>query len=241
MNQIAFSFVGATSWLVLALAAGASVAACSASGTPSGASTGGSATGGAGTGGSTKTTTTTTTTADDCTTLCAMETVACPMTTSACAALCEANKVEVTWCKAEVTAATDCLAMQPATSFQCNSSNGQPSPMSGVCSTEITAMNDCWYNGPPGGLPDQTPACMGVCSKEETATPTCYDSNCVSECEAAVAAGQKCNGAVAAYVTCSWRQPASAFACDSETPMRSNLMPGYCAFEALLVSTCLQM
>jgi hypothetical protein len=165
------------------------------------------------------------------------------MTTTACALFCEANKVEVTWCKAEVTAATDCLSKQPASSFQCSPADagGQPSPNSGVCSAEITAMNDCWYNGPPGGLPDQTSACTGVCSKEMTTTPTCYDSNCVSECEGAVAAGQKCNGAVAAYVTCSWRQPSSAFACDSETPPRSNLKPGYCTFEALLLAACLQM
>jgi hypothetical protein len=218
----------------------AALAACSASGTRNGTSTGGS-----GAGGDTTTSSTTTTTSDDCTVLCATETKACPMTTTACALLCEANKVEVTWCKAEVTAATDCLAKQPAASFQCSAADagaaGQPSPKAGICATEITAMNDCWYDGPPGGLPDQTPACMGVCNKEMTATPSCYDTNCVSECEASVAAGQKCNGAIAAYVTCAWRQAASAFACDSESPPRSNLTPGYCTFEALLVTTCLQM
>jgi len=223
--------------LVLSLAAGASLAACSAGSTPGGTSTGGSGHGGS-TGTTSSSTTTTSTGPDDCATLCATETMACPKTSTACVLLCEINKAEVTWCKAIATAATDCLAKQPASSFQCDT-NGQPSAMTGVCTTEIAAMNSCWDNGPPGGLPDQTPACTGVCNKE--ASLSCADPNCLTTCEADVKAGAKCNGAFAAYVTCAWEQPASSFACDTEKPPRANLKAGICVWEAALLAGCLQM
>ena len=218
--------------VLLVLAALATVAACAANAKTSTSSSGsgdaGTGEGGGGGGAG-----------DDCAHLCAAEAgVTCPNTKPAdCVAGCEVVKTEVAWCTASVTPAIDCLAKEPSGSFQCDK-NGQTAPKSGVCVAEQTAMADCWYDGPPGGLPDQTQACSGVCALE--ALPSCTDPNCNANCLAGVKAGMKCNGAFAALVTCAAKQDASSFACDMEMPPRANLKPGFCSFEELLLLDCLQ-
>jgi hypothetical protein len=146
---------------------------------------------------------------------------------------------EVTWCATIAAASTECLAKEPASSFACDA-NGETAPTSGVCASELTAIQSCWDSGPPGGLPDLTQACSAACANEAT-LGSCADPNCTADCAAGVMAGQKCNGAFAALVACSAQQPATSFACDTESPPHANLKSGYCAFEASLVYVCSQM
>jgi len=150
-------------------------------------------------------------------------------------AACEGTKSEISWCATLVTAATDCLAMQPASSFQCNTS-GQPAPKSGVCASELAEMQSCWYEGPPSGLPDLTQACSEACAKE--AALSCADPSCASSCLAAVAPGPKCNGALAALVACAATQDASSFACDTASPPTAYLKPADCGFQQLVLYAC---
>jgi len=224
---LSFAAVGAS---ILALGA------CSATSSPKG--TGNSTGTSSGTGASS---TSSGGVSDDCTTLCATEAkVPCPKTVpSACVATCEFSKAEVTWCTPAATAATDCLAKEPASSFACNTAM-QTAPKAGVCATEIAALATCWDNGPDdgGGLPDLTSACMTTCGKE--ATLSCANANCVAGCEAAIKPGQKCAGAYGALVTCAAKQDAASFACDTQSPPQANLKAGFCAFEWILLTGCLQ-
>jgi hypothetical protein len=177
---------------------------------------------------------------DDCTTLCATEaTLGCSdagaAATTACVLSCEYSKNEVTWCTPTSTAATDCLAKQPASSFSCVS--GAASANAGVCSTELSALTSCWYDGPAGGLPDLTQACATVCKWKSALS--CADPNCVTSCEADVKPGAKCNGAFAALVACASVLPPSDFVCDTESPPQANIKEGLCPFEGLLLYGCL--
>jgi hypothetical protein len=215
------------------LVAAGALGACSAS----------PATGAAGTGGDTGTTHASSASGtggagDDCATVCATEAKACPKTmASACTAVCEVNKSEITWCTAIVTTAIDCLAKQPASSFQCDM-NGQAVAKSGVCPNETAAWASCWDNGPPGGLPDLTQACSAYCSKESGLS--CADPNCTADCAKSAMSGQKCNGAFAALVACAAKQDAANFICTTGSPPLPALKPGFCAFEGLLLFNCLQ-
>jgi hypothetical protein len=173
----------------------------------------------------------------DCVTLCATETKACPKTTTECAAVCVFDQVEVTWCKSVAEAATACYAKEPATSFTCDT-NGQPQPTSGVCTAEATALSNCWNDGPTTGLPDLTEPCTAVCERESSLS--CADENCVTDCEAAVKPGVKCNGAFAALLDCAWKQAPNSFACDTATPPVAALTSGLCPLETLLLAECLQ-
>ncbi len=216
----------------LVLLAGA-VAACSAnSSQPVGQ-------GGSSTTGSTASSTTTSSTGDDCTMLCATEIQACPMVkTMGCVAECEAAKTAVTWCTAEATAATDCLAMEPASSFGCDM-NGAPMPNTGVCTSEISAEQSCWYKGPPGGLPDMTQACANFCKYESFLS--CHDPNCTADCAAVLQAPDAapvCNGALAAVIACASTKPPSDFQCSTGTPPLPELKPGICPFQVALLAAC---
>jgi hypothetical protein len=235
---------GALPFLVLA-AIGAAAGACSA--TPTRAPTGsgdGGATSASASSGSTHASASGSTSGtggapDGCSIVCATEAqVTCPNTMpSACVAACEFAQAEVTWCTTVATAATACLAKEPASSFACDA-NGQTAATSGVCMSEQAAVVSCWDSGPPGGLPDLTQACTDACAKQ--APLSCADPTCTADCESALMPGQKCNGAFAAGVACAAKQDAADFACDTETPPRANLKAGYCAFEAVLLGTCLQ-
>jgi hypothetical protein len=175
---------------------------------------------------------------DDCSRLCETETKACPKTVlTTCNTVCETTKTAVGWCTKEVTAATDCLAKQPSSSFTCDTS-GQPMPGAGVCSSELSAMQSCWYKGPSAGLPDLTMACTTSCMEE--AALSCADPMCAANCESSVKPGVKCNGAFAALVACAATQAAADFVCDTATPPRPDLKPGYCAFQQLLLYACLK-
>jgi hypothetical protein len=175
---------------------------------------------------------------DGCSMACAIEAAACPKTKpTVCQAGCEATKTEVAWCTPQVTVATDCLAMQPATSFQCDM-NGQAVAKAGVCETALSVAQSCWYKGPPAGLPDMSQTCSEVCGKQMGLS--CADPNCVAGCQAAVMSSQKCNGAFAALITCGAKQDASSFECDTEMPPRAALKQGICEFEVLLWTGCLQ-
>jgi hypothetical protein len=213
--------------LAILATASATITACSAS-HKSNTAGGGNASGAGGGGGG-----------DDCALTCATQAIlACPNSTQdACVAGCEFAKFEVGWCTTLVTAATDCLANEPATSFACDM-NGQTAAKPGVCPSELAAMQDCWYEGPPGGLPDLTQACSTACAKQ--ASLPCADPNCTSNCANALQPAQKCNGAFAALIACSAQQDAASFLCDTESPPRSTLKQGLCSFEGLLLLGCLQ-
>jgi|SRR6185437_10687877 len=175
---------------------------------------------------------------DDCAVLCATEAKACPKTNvTTCKTDCEATKTAVSWCKEEVTAATDCLAKQPSSSFSC-ATNGQPMSGAGVCTSELDAMQACWYTGPDGGLPDLSSACTSACTKE--ASLSCADPMCTANCESSVKPGPKCNGAFAALVACAATQPAENFACDTSMPPRADVKAGICGFQQLLLYACLK-
>jgi hypothetical protein len=174
-----------------------------------------------------------------CDVLCATEaTVTCPNTmTSGCTVACVFAETEVTWCSTLAAASTECLAKEPASSFACDA-NGETAPTSGVCTSELTAIQSCWDSGPPGGLPDLSQACADGCAKE--ASLACADPNCTADCQAGIMPGQKCNGAFAALVACSAKQAAASFTCTTATPPQAALMPGYCEFELGLLYTCSQ-
>ncbi len=174
-----------------------------------------------------------------CNVLCATEaTVTCPNTmTSGCVVACVFAETEVTWCSVLAAASTECLAKEPASSFACDT-NGETAPKSGVCTSELTAIQNCWDTGPPGGLPDLSQACADGCMKE--AGLSCADQNCTADCEAGLMPGQKCNGAFAALVACAAKQDAANFTCTTATPQQAALSPGYCEFEVGLLYACSQ-
>lgn len=169
----------------------------------------------------------------NCEELCATEeSLACPSaTTGGCVGACESAKSAVTWCGPIVSAATDCLANEPASSFECDM-NGDPASKAGVCANELGAIGACWYEG----LPDLGQACAGVCANE--AGLPCADPSCESNCTNALT--QKCKGAFGALVLCGSKMDASSFECSMQTPAFPVPKQGVCAFELSLLIGCLQ-
>ena len=217
--------------LLTLAAAGVLGTACGNGGTSTTGTGGGTGSGGTGTGGSAPT--------DNCTKLCATTaTLKCASsTTDACVALCETQKVGIGWCATIAGADIDCLSKEPATSFTCDM-NGAAVAKPSACQSESIAMQACWYNGPPGGLPDVSQACNAVCASESALS--CADQSCASNCMAGVMPGKTCNGAFAAFAVCASLQTASSFECTTGTPPLPTVKAGFCDFPQLVLLECLQ-
>ncbi len=153
-----------------------------------------------------------------------------------CVADCESLAEVAPWCMTTTDAFNACLAAQSANSFVCDPETaGDVDAKPGVCSAEVDAVRDCWFEGPSGGLPDLSAAVASICTEQKSLP--CAHASCVSDYTALLAESATCNGAWAAMFACVAKIPDKQWGCNNGNPKLLN-DGGACEFQLALVFAC---
>jgi hypothetical protein len=139
------------------------------------------------------------------------------------------------WCDGAGLAAVDCLTIQPDSSFVCGATGAEPK--SDVCKGEQRAFENCLYKGP---LPDMTQDCTAYSNLFSSLVSSlgCGQPLTRDQCLSALSDPIPCNGALAIYIHCNAREPASSFQCTEGGPApKPNAR---CAPYAIPLVSCIQ-
>lgn len=157
----------------------------------------------------------------DCAGYCAKQAqVGCKFQDSNCQKYCSSNLAITPWCESEVQSFVACAAMQPVTSYECDSI-GSAELKTGFCKNEDSARKSCQYDGPADGLPDLSADCTALCQAQ--AGLACAKPTCEQDCNNGLAHGSDgsgaCRGTYAATVHTNASLTAADWECDSNTPI----------------------
>lgn len=140
------------------------------------------------------------------------------------------------WCDGALNKLIDCMAAEPASSFECDMKSGDLDLKDGFCTGENEGYVGCLYEGPPEGLPDLSGACVEMCGKMSKLA--CAAADCVEQCNADLEPAAMCNGAFGIAVSCISKQAEADFGCTDDMPPEAELRGQACAAEAFLIVAC---